>query len=143
MVFGRLVFAIVTSASIGCAAGEVDDPKGPSSPTTDQAMLESESSSCSLARVGIKFGTEACTSCMQRECCTETSACFGPTQSSCRGLHACVLSCPVGSIIAVGSGDIADNPCVATCEATHAAALPAHDAYDACIRTRCMPACDS
>jgi hypothetical protein len=79
---------------------------------------------------------------MQSECCTETTACFGKTNGGCSALHACIAECPVGSIIVAGSGSEGANPCLDQCETKYASSLRKHDTYDACIRHKCMPACD-
>lgn len=126
-----------------CAA-PVDDDGAAGDPATGQSMLASEpAGACSLQRAGITFPTAACTTCMQTECCGETASCFGPGNGGCSKLHACLLECPVGTMIIAGSGEPAGNPCVEACEATHAASIQKHDTYDACIRSKCMPACDS
>lgn len=138
-----LVPTLAALALFACAAPSGEDEERTVDPTAGQAMLQTEPEACNLQQSGLAYPTPACTTCMQTECCSETTACFGKTNGGCSAFHACLLQCPVGAAVVLGSGGEAGNPCVDGCETKYASSIPKHDTYEACIRAKCMPACDS
>ncbi len=126
-----------------CASGAGDEHGGGADPHTGEAMLQTEpAATCSLRGSGIAFPTSACEACMQEQCCAPTTVCFAQN-GDCAALHSCIVGCvDKPDMIVLGPGGQGMYSCPASCDASHASAIRAHDAYDACIRTQCMPACE-
>lgn len=133
---GAALVSLVPLALVGaCAAsGAAPDDRESVAPATPAPAA------CELRAHNIRYPTDACTACMQANCCEVTVACFSG-DLECAALHECLIGCPADedTVIVLGAG----LSCKDKCEQTHAPAVAAHKSYDTCIRTVCEAPCDS